>query len=160
MSTSTGEGAKEIEPKREIKFRGLSLNGCWYYGLLSHSLGTKFHHVEEGWYISNSVGMPWAYRVRPETVGQYTNLKDRTGNCVYEGDIIDCGNRLYEVTISFNGYQMQRYKLWRGKFVPAHQYSMSVITLPSKKRFGGEVTNGDVIGNIYQNADLLNKLKD
>ena len=54
---------------REIKFRGKGINGEWYKGLLSISQG-KPGQPEKGYYISNEAGMPWAYQVRPETIGQ------------------------------------------------------------------------------------------
>ena len=50
-----------------IKFKGQGENGDWFVGMLSISQGCE-GQPEEGWYISNSCGMPWAYKVDPQTV--------------------------------------------------------------------------------------------
>ena len=72
---------------REIKFRGLSVNGDWYYGNLSR-LNKKLGICEKGSYISNSAGSPFAYQVRPETVGQFIGIINSNGVELYEGDKI------------------------------------------------------------------------
>jgi uncharacterized phage protein (TIGR01671 family) len=90
---------------------------------------------------------------------QFTGLVDKNKREIYEGDIVSFQRRVYEVVINFNGFYLQRYKLWNGKFKPSFQYAMSLITKPSPKgsrgEEGGIVESAEVIGNIYENPELL-----
>lgn len=61
-------------------FRGKTIRGDWVRGLLASK--------DNKWYIGNKVGRPLAFEIRPESICQCTGLRDKTGELIWEKDIL------------------------------------------------------------------------
>lgn len=168
---------------REILFRGKSIGtGEWLYGHLFNYGLTAPINVP---CISVCVPASWEeayslYTVHPDTIGQYTGLKDSAGKEIYEGDILrvseyenilarefnDDPNRFDLFTLDeITGDLRQSYTspvTWEeGTFCIStkgdwmHHNDMFLAVLFGDMKRSSPIFIFEVIGNIHDNPELL-----
>ena len=149
---------------REIKFRGLTktiAGNRWIYGYY-YKVKSFFDNEEAHFIETIKSNHLTEFRVDKNTIGQYTGLHDKNGKEIYEGDIvtgtkypfIDIGKQNYIGIVVF--------------YEDVAQFGYEYKCVNKDKR---GISNGinnefnanenlicedlEVIGNIYENSDLL-----
>lgn len=132
---------------RDIKFRGKRLdNNEWIVGYY------LFEQLAEEHNILVNVDNPYDninwHEIDPQTVGQYTGLKDKNGVGIYEGDI---------VKYNFNNSVLDKKEKWVESKVYFHDFRNTYVVNASQYanndlwRYTNQGENTvEVIGNIHE----------
>jgi len=140
---------------REIKFRGKAK-------MPIADLDAEHFEHENGWVTGNLIqnnGRPWIVgnivesdpeyivqdfwvRVHPESVGQFTGLKDMNGEGIYEGDIFEYGGRKY--VVKFDKERAGFYPFAKGDGCGCCEDEVVRV-----------LDDCEIIGNIFENPELL-----
>lgn len=138
---------------RIIKFRGKRIkDGKWIYGnLADYSMKVFNTTIEKKVIFGNIVSFATDNfgfvvddcAVDPETIGQFTGLRDKDSRPIYEGDIV--------MQRGYSGVKPMVVRFEQGAFIVGWHGGSSTQTRPMliQKRC-------EVIGNVIDNPDLLN----
>ena len=136
---------------REILFRGKRTDngGQWVYGYFFKSWGNCY-------ILHGTVnGVPVMVEVVPETIGQFTGLKDKNGTNIFEGDILRIAiikDSDDEIEYKFGSVEFSTRSL---EYIIRSKEGLvcgfnSILNSAGFYEFGLEV-----VGNIHDNKDLL-----
>lgn len=145
---------------REIKFRGMcTQSGEWVYGY--YLMDGETHRIFEINRKSlTSTGFYTGTRVIPETVGQYTGLKDKDGKEIYEGDVLKVNkahdhyiNRNYVVIYDDAAFQIETPEVvGRCSIV---KFIYDAFHKGAIEEFADYPILFSVLGNIHDNPELI-----
>lgn len=107
-----------------------------FYALFASNKGLK-----HGIYTGAENGCVIPYEVIPESVGQFTGLKDKNGKKIFEGDIVN-------VTTGIEGYKSTYHRTIQKVRYTAD--SGIAVFLPFDN---SDMVEAEVIGNIYDNKE-------
>lgn len=128
---------------RDINFRGKRTdNGEWVYGYVCCYGWTG---EEKTYIVPNYASALYSIEVNPETVGQCIDLKDRNGINIFEGDIVKrvCFGKMSIYQIVYDNDLTS--------FIGQAGVRFTTFDYGS--------TEFEVIGNIYDNPELLGGTK-
>lgn len=136
---------------REYKFRGKPTEnntsyieeGVFVYGSLIVCDGKYYIALNVNDNIKRDDYEVYMIEVIPETVEQYTGLKDKNGKEIYEGDIL-------QIDIN-TAYVKHNDKYGYFQLIPIEDYYFDIDVLGQAL----EYLESEVIGNIYDNPELL-----
>lgn len=158
---------------RTIKFRAKCLDGSgWVCGDLHLHTCTPHIHPHEGPLTNNTRKF-----IIPATIGQFTGLLDKNGEEVYEGDILviceyenllkgvvlEAGEQELFTLEEVKGVLRERYKsviYYEDCSLFASEQkgcSIYISSLAGDMRKSFPIFEYEVIGNIHDNPELINK---
>lgn len=127
--------AKKMFPVHEMKFDKISNKLESYYGVDIWDKDSDFYgDVSYGGSVHKKTGNPLLPKFE---IMQYTGLKDKNGNEVYEGDIIKLLDGIDIVEFKCGGFMSKKGYMFLDDYFSMHGWLY------------------EVIGNIYENPELL-----
>lgn len=156
---------------REIKFRAWDGETMWYADSLSpdgFDIRFSFYNGGIGWGVYDNRLENRLCSGEYHQLMQYTGLKDKNGKEIFEGDVVnvpyvDPLGRLNENTVDhiarvvfdFGRFALQEYPVNTPLFKGCHRHTGEYISNFGEPTILHEETVFEIIGNIYENKDLI-----
>lgn len=146
---------------REILFRGKRMdNGEWVEGDYYQEAYTGNVYIT--FWNSFGLGFMDACQVVRDTVGQYTGLKDKNGEKIFESDMLKpFDDEIDKMVVEFHHGSFllclygERGYMGEGGWVEEGNYG--VFECEPLSSYGDDV---EVIGNIHDNPELIERMED
>ena len=130
---------------REIKFRAKRLNNNEF--VTGYYLPMFYGHKHFIYLPLEYLNEHSRIEIDPKTLDQYTGLKDKDGKEIYEGDVV----RIWADPKDYNGYKGHNYI----GVVEWDEFILGFILSDGHGLKDFEFI--EIVGNIYENPELLNK---
>lgn len=152
-TTGLKEGIQKAEKENQMKkYRGLTKEGKWVYGW--YLVSNEKHYIVDCYGVTSTAialadsiaDFPGYHEVIPETIGQFTGLKDKNGKEIYADDKLqdsiddDIGKVYWKESAA--GF----YCLWGDGSNMSLNYGVATVKC-------------EIIGNIYPTPELLERIK-
>lgn len=145
---------------REPLFRGKRVdNDEWVYGYLVEAVNcitdkkVTFIMEQDVTYFGYGE-FACSFEVKPETVGEFTNLTDKNGNKIFEGDIVKVSRKL-TINIGYPYPKLIETSAPTRIVVVIYSVELGCFCLSEKYNTDYETITSDceVIGNIYDKEE-------
>lgn len=122
------------------------------YGDYTHNEGLNTHYISRN--VNNTSRKVW--EVDPDTIGQYTGLKDKNGKKIFEGDVVHLkGDGYGGAKIGKDYYRVVTFH--EGAFCLSTEDGVHypVHTPIYEHSDSHNIVNWDVVGNVTDTPELM-----
>lgn len=142
---------------REILFRAKAINrdeyicrsqyknGDWVYGLVTRLYDARFPSLPAEMTDINGISQ---IEVDYKTISQYTGMNDINGRKIFEGDIVHCKARIDHANM-FVTFEDGKFVMVLCEEFTTHKRGLGHYEI--------ECFDKEVVGNIYDNPELIDK---